>query len=385
MAAKWMSRQARWIGCDTAKPAVPLMPMSVSITATQISLTRPQSRMVRARNAKDGGVGACAVVDGAAQQQFGGVEVGRRAREPHLDAGDLGDRIAAGAAARFGPIAELFIGALRGAQHRRDEGQGRIGDEGGAIDRMRVERAAGAFALQEVGEPDRPAGRDEGAVANRGVAAGRPHADREPGVGDREGAGTDQKERPFRRAAGLDHAAHHHPSAMIDAAGKRELAGDLVAAVYRDDAGRGDDGSGNGDVEPFAPDRLLRCLGELADVVRVMDHQAAAPGMRGVGLADFAHHLEPGIEPEPVAAEPRRHQNAGDARGQQFIDQFPRHRPRFFRRGGALAEARRQFANPRQHFVMRGAVFAFTCHHAVPGIPLMSLVSQPSIVAFYTG
>ena len=199
-----MSRQARWIGCEAAKPAVPLMPISVSMAPTQISVAREKSRMVRARNANDGGVGVCAVSTARRSNSSAASRSAAARASRTWMLVDLGDRIAAGAAARFGPVAELLIGALRGAQHRRDEGQGRIGDEGRAIDRMGMERAARAFALQEIGEPHRPAGRDEDAVANRGVAAGRPHADREPGVGDLEAAlRPDEKERPFRRAAGL--------------------------------------------------------------------------------------------------------------------------------------------------------------------------------------
>ena len=54
--------------------------------------------------------------------------------------------------------------------------------------------------------------------------------------------------------------------------------------------------------------------------MRMMNHQARAPGVRGVGFADFAHDLEPGVEVEPVAAEPRRDKNAGDAGGEQRVD-----------------------------------------------------------------
>lgn len=76
-----MSRQARWIGCDAAKAAVPLMAISVSTAPTHDSAARELSRMVRARSAGDGGVGACAASNGAARQQFGGVESSGGARQ----------------------------------------------------------------------------------------------------------------------------------------------------------------------------------------------------------------------------------------------------------------------------------------------------------------
>jgi len=65
-------------------------------------------------------------VDRAPQKEFSSVEVGSGARQAHLNAGDFGDSDAAGAAPGLGPIAEGFVGAKRGAQHRRDEGQRRV-------------------------------------------------------------------------------------------------------------------------------------------------------------------------------------------------------------------------------------------------------------------
>ena len=59
--AKWMSRQARWIGWVAAKAAVPLMVIRASMALTQSSAERAQSRIVRARKANEGGDGVCAV------------------------------------------------------------------------------------------------------------------------------------------------------------------------------------------------------------------------------------------------------------------------------------------------------------------------------------
>ena len=67
-----------------------------------------------------------AKVDRAPQKEFSSVEVGGGARQAYLNAGDFGDSDAAGAAPGLGPIAEGFVGAKRGAQHRRDEGQRRV-------------------------------------------------------------------------------------------------------------------------------------------------------------------------------------------------------------------------------------------------------------------
>ena len=44
MAMKWMSRHARWIGCEVTKPAVPLNATSASIASTHNSDARVKSR-----------------------------------------------------------------------------------------------------------------------------------------------------------------------------------------------------------------------------------------------------------------------------------------------------------------------------------------------------
>jgi hypothetical protein len=75
----------------------------------------------------------------------------------------------------------------------------------------------------------------------------------------------------------------------------------------------------------------LCILGELADVMWVMDHQAGAPSVRCVCLADFAHHFEPSLEAKAITSEPRRDENAGDASGEQRVNRFTRHCPRLFR------------------------------------------------------
>ena len=60
MDAKWMSRQARWIGCEVAKPAVPLSAISVSIAATISSEARAKSRTERASTCGENGSAASA-------------------------------------------------------------------------------------------------------------------------------------------------------------------------------------------------------------------------------------------------------------------------------------------------------------------------------------
>ena len=80
----------------------------------------------------------------------------------------------------YDPFAEQFVGALRRAQHRRDERERRIADPRRAIDRIVVELAARGFALANVRQRQRVALRHVNVVAYRGIAAGRPHRAGEP-------------------------------------------------------------------------------------------------------------------------------------------------------------------------------------------------------------
>jgi hypothetical protein len=65
---------------------------------------------------------------------------------------------------------------------------------------------------------------------------------------------------------------------------------------------------------------LLGLLRELADKMGVVDHEAPAPAVRRVDLADLQNDVEPGIEIESIAAKARRDQNSGQARGEHFLD-----------------------------------------------------------------
>jgi hypothetical protein len=154
-------------------------------------------------------------------------------------------------------------------------------------------------------------------------------------------------------SAALVHAADDHPAAVIDTAGERKLAGDAITAVDRRNAGRRQDRCCDGNVETAGPDSPLCILGELADVMWVMDHQAGAPSVRCVCLADFAHHFEPSLEAKAITSEPRRDENAGDASGEQRVNRFTRHYPRLFRCRGAIPDARCQSADPGKDLVMR--------------------------------
>jgi hypothetical protein len=154
-------------------------------------------------------------------------------------------------------------------------------------------------------------------------------------------------------SAALVHAADDHPAAVIDPAGERKLAGDAITAVDRRNAGRRQDRCCDGNVETAGPDSPLCILGELADVMWVMDHQAGAPSMRCVCLADFAHHFEPSLEAKAITSEPRRDENAGDASGEQRVNRFTRHCPRLFRCRGAIPDARCQSADPGKDLLMR--------------------------------
>ena len=153
--------------------------------------------------------------------------------------------------------------------------------------------------------------------------------------------------------AALVHSADDHPAAVIDPAGERKLAGDAITAVDRRNAGRRQDRCCDGKVKTVGPDRLLCILGELADVMRVMDHQASAPSVRCVRLADFAHHFEPSVEAKAITPEPRRDENAGDARGEQRVNRFTRYCPRLFRCGGTVSDAHCQPAYLGKDLLMR--------------------------------
>jgi hypothetical protein len=48
----------------------------------------------------------------------------------------------------------------------------------------------------------------------------------------------------------------------------------------------------------------------IRDVMWVVDHQASAPSVRCVCLADFAHHFETSLEAKAITSEPRRYENA---------------------------------------------------------------------------
>jgi hypothetical protein len=265
-----MSRQARCIGCEEAKPAVPLIPISVSMAPMHNSVAREWSRMARARSFRDGGIGDCAT------------SIARRMSN---------SAASRSAAARANRTWMLVIS-------------------------MRVQRAARALALAQIRQPDHKALGHEDIVADRGVAAGRPHRDGEPGIDHFVVRRPDEKERRFRTAVDLEQGGDDNPSAVVDAAGERKLTRDPVSARRRRDPTDRLERSRNGVVQSTGPDRLLCLFGKLTDVMRMMDHQAGAPAMRGVGLADFAHHLEPGVETEAIAAEPRRDEYAGDACGE---------------------------------------------------------------------
>ena len=81
----------------------------------------------------------------------------------------------------------------------------------------------------------------------------------------------------------------------------------------------------------------------------MVDHQARAPAVRAVEPADLQHHIEPGLEVEPVAAEPRRHQKAREPCGQHVLHRGIGNLPRLFGRRGALAEARGEGAHVGEH------------------------------------
>ena len=148
----------------------------------------------------------------------------------------------------------------------------------------------------------------------------------------------DKKEPRFRRPPALGDAADDQPAAMIDAAGEGEIAGDAIAAVDRRDPSGGLHRGRDRNIKTVRPNRLLRGLGKMADIMRMMNHQAGAPAMRSIGLADFAHHLEPGVEAQSIAPEPLRNENACNAGGQQRIDASARQRARFLGRGGAVPD-----------------------------------------------
>ena len=156
-------------------------------------------------------------------------------------------------------------------------------------------------------------------------------------------------------------------AAVIDAAGERKFAGNAISACNRRHPTERLDRSRDRDIKPVCPDRLLRLLRKLAEIMRVMNHQAGAPAVRRVGLGDLAHHLEPGVEAEAVTAEPRRDKNAGNAGAEKSIDRFPRQRARFLRRGGAVAKAGSQFAHTRQYCLVGITRWCLAVvHHHVP-------------------
>ena len=64
--------------------------------------------------------------------------------------------------------------------------------------------------------------------------------------------------------------------------------------------------------------------------------------MGRVGLADLAHDVKPGVEAQPVAAEARRHQNAGDSGFEEFTHRFRRKPTCLFCRSGTAANAGEQ-------------------------------------------
>ena len=225
-------------------------------------------------------------------------------------------------------------------QHRRDESQWRIGDEGRAVDGMRVELSTWALAVSKIRQPDGVSFQHEDVVADSGVAAGCSHGAGKPRVDHLEVVGPDKEEGPLWVSVALVHAADDHPAAVIDPAGERKLAGDAITAVDRRNASRRQDRWRDGKVKAVGPHRLLCILGELADVMGMMDHQASAPSARCVCLADFAHHFEPSVEVKAITSEPLRYENAGDAGGEQRVNSFTRYCPRLFRRGSAIPDAR---------------------------------------------
>jgi alkylation response protein AidB-like acyl-CoA dehydrogenase len=76
-----------------------------------------------------------------------------------------------------------------------------------AVDGMRVELSTRALALSKIRQPDGVAFPYENVVADSGVATGRAHRAGEPGIDDLVVVWPNEEECPFRRSAGVDHAA----------------------------------------------------------------------------------------------------------------------------------------------------------------------------------
>src|SRR5262249_6461954 len=218
-----------------------------------------------------------------------------------------------------------------------------------------MQLGAGSTAFAQVVKRKRVLRGHENVVAHRRVAAGAAHGRGEPGILDPILVRPDQKESGLWTEGAHRDAADHQPAAVIDAACEAEFAGNAIAAF--DDlhlSGRLHR-SRDGGIDPVRPNGVLRRLGEMADIVRMMDHQAGAPAVRGIGLSDFANHVEPGVEAQTVAAVARWDKNAAYAGSQQRIDGLAGQRAHVLGCRGALSDQWDEHAHPRQNRVGRVA------------------------------
>ncbi len=232
------------------------------------------------------------------------VEICRSAAERDLDALQFGRSYAASNLSRHDPRSEIVTSALRSPEDRGRKRQWSVIRKRRAVDWRLVAFGAGAAAVPQIGQWQRSGPRYEHVVGYDGLAAGGAHAGCEPRVADREVAGREQEQVPFRRVAIaiVHHAADYRPGAVVDATGKCVGSADTVAVAGQDRLCAWDNRGGDCKVRPVAPDRLLRFLCELCKDVGVIADETGAPAVRAVGLADLAHDIEPGLEAELMAA-----------------------------------------------------------------------------------
>src|SRR5262249_35247722 len=103
--------------------------------------------------------------------------------------------------------------------------------------------------------------------------------------------------------------------------------------------------SSDRDIRTAGPYGLLRFLGKQRDHVGMMDHEACAPAVRRIDLADLQNGVEPCLEIEPVAAEARRHKDARKPGGNPLPSRLGGNLASLLCRLGALGEARSQSAH----------------------------------------
>ena len=195
------------------------------------------------------------------------------------------------------------------------------------------------------------------------VAAGAGEAERMPVIEAAEIGLRHQEKTPLGCAAGLvGHAAGQHPGRGIDAAGKRPLAREAVAAFHRCRlATRKREASGSQCLRVTVPHIFLRAQFKLADVPRVRGEVGVDPRGRRAGLADFEHGVHQHIEAQLGAAKPHRLHQAQQPCFVQISDGLGRHAAQALGFGSARSNARHQRGGSSARF---GGAQALGCRCA---------------------